>query len=85
MKKVNDFETYLAAKSDEELVSIIAEEYANSELSMDELIEAGMDGIAKAHDLYDNKNHDFSFNAYAVWWIRQRILQAINSSPDEQK
>lgn len=70
-------EKYLKAKSDEELVSMIAEEYADSGLSKDELLKAGRDGIAKAHELYDKKNGS-SFNAYAVWWVRQRILQAIS-------
>ena len=72
-----DLREYLSAKSDEELVSIVAEEYANIGLSRDELVEAGMDGIAKAREKYD-KNKDFSFNAYAVWWVHQRIIQAIN-------
>ena len=71
-------EKYLKAKSDEELVSIITEEYADSGLSKDELLKAGRDGIAKAHELYDKKNGS-SFNAYAVWWVRQRILQAISA------
>lgn len=70
-------EKYLKAKSDEELVSIITEEYADCGLSKDELLKAGRDGIAKAHELYDKKNGS-SFNAYAVWWVRQRILQAIS-------
>ena len=70
-------EKYLKAKSDEELVSIIADEYANGGLSKDELLKAGRDGIAKAHELYDKINGS-SFNAYAVWWVRQRILQAIS-------
>ena len=70
-------ERCLKAKSDEELVSIVAEEYADSGLSKDELLKAGRDGIAKACELYDKKNGS-SFNAYAVWWVRQRILQAIS-------
>ena len=70
-------EKYLKAMSDEELVSMIADEYADSGLSKDELLKAGRDGIAKAHELYDKKNGS-SFNAYAVWWVRQRILQAIS-------
>ena len=68
---------YLKAKSDEELVRLVAEVYANCRLSKDELLKAGRDGIAKACELYDKKNGS-SFNAYAVWWVRQRILQAIS-------
>ena len=59
------------------LVSIVAEEYADSRLSKDELAKAGMDGIANAQEKYDKEN-GFSFNAYAVWWVRQRIIQTIN-------
>ncbi len=72
----NHLRKYLEAKSDEELVGIVAEEYADKGLSKEELLEAGHDGIAKARKLYDEKK-DFSFNAYAVWWVRQAILQAI--------
>ena len=45
-----DFEKYLKAKSDKELVCIVAEEYADSGLSKEELLEAGIDGIAKARE-----------------------------------
>ena len=74
---ISDFEKCLAAKNDMELISIVADEYANRGLSRDELIEAGMDGIAKARKHYDEEQ-GFSFNAYAVWWVRQRMLQAIH-------
>ena len=72
------FEKYLAAENKEELVSMVAVEYADRGLSKDELVKAGMDGIAKACEHYDEKLC-FSFNAYAVWWVRQRILQAISA------
>lgn len=67
---------YLNAKSDEELINIVAEEYADKGLSEEELLKAGREGIIKAREKYDEKM-DFSFNAYAVWWVRQAILQAI--------
>jgi RNA polymerase primary sigma factor len=41
-------------------------------------VEAGKDGLKKAEENYDPKA-DFSFDSYAVWWIRQRIIQAIES------
>ena len=41
-------------------------------------VEAGKDGLKKAEEKYDPKA-DFSFDSYAVWWIRQRIIQAIES------
>ena len=34
-------------------------------------VEAGKDGLKKAEEKYDPKA-DFSFDSYAVWWIRQR-------------
>ena len=77
----DNLKNYLNAKSDEELVGMIAEEYADGILSKDKLVKAGMDGIAKAREKYDAKQ-DFSFYAYAVWWVRQRILQAINEKDD---
>jgi RNA polymerase primary sigma factor len=78
---MKDLDKFLVAKSDEELVSIIAEEYADSGLSKDELVKAGMDGIAKAREHYD-ETKGFSFNAYAVWWVRQRIIQDINEKEE---
>lgn len=73
----NDARKYMDAKSDEELVSIIVEEYADQGLTHEDLMKAGHDGIAKAHEKYEKKK-GFSFNAYAVWWIRQAIIQAIS-------
>lgn len=70
----DNLKKYLNAKSDEELVVLIAEEYADGILSKEELVEAGMNGITKAHKKYDKK-YDFSFNAYAVWWVRQAIFE----------
>ena len=72
-----DLEKYFAAKNDEELVSFIVEEYAEADLPKNKLIEAGMNGIAKAHEKY-NKECGFNFNAYAIWWIRQHIKQTID-------
>ena len=58
------------------LVEKVADEYQNQGLTLEELIEAGKDGLKKAEGKYDPKA-DFSFDSYAVWWIRQSILQAI--------
>ena len=57
-------------------VTSVAKEYLNNGLSLDELVEAGKTGIAKAAIKYDN-SRGFRFISYAVWWIRQSILQAI--------
>ena len=55
----------------------VANQYQNQGLSLEELIEAGKHGLEKAVMKYDLK-YDFKFIAYAVWWIRQAILQALN-------
>ena len=57
-------------------VTSIAKEYLDEGLSLDKLVEAGMAGLAKAALKYDH-SHGFRFISYAVWWIRQSILQAI--------
>ena len=67
----DDMKKCLNAKSDEELVSMIAEEYADKGLSKDELMGAGMDGIAKAHEKYDEKQ-----GRIALIFENARLLQA---------
>lgn len=57
-------------------VASVAKEYLNNGLSLDELVEAGKTGIAKAALKYDN-SRGFRFISYAVWWIRESILYAI--------
>ena len=58
------------------VVTCIAKEYLDEELSLDKLVEAGKTGIAKAALKYDN-SRGFRFISYAVWWIRESILYAI--------
>jgi RNA polymerase primary sigma factor len=41
-----------------------------------ELIEAGIEGLRRAVMKFDLKS-DYKFIAYAVWWIRQAMIQAI--------
>lgn len=55
----------------------VANQYQNKGLSLEELIEVGIEGLKKAAKKYD-LNGESKFIAYAVWWIRQAILQAIN-------
>lgn len=61
----------------ERLITSIARLYENRGLTHEELIEAGRKGINKAKEHYKEGSR-FSFSAYAVWWIRHDILQAIN-------
>ena len=57
-------------------VTSVAKEYLNNGLSLDELVEAGKTGIAKAASKYDH-SRGFRFISYAVWWIRESMLYAI--------
>ncbi len=61
----------------DEIIAKIANEYKNRGLSTEELIAAGKEGLMVAKEKY-KPNNDFSFESYAAWWIRQRILQEIN-------
>ena len=63
-------------KADARFVVSVANQYHDKGLTLMELIEAGMVGLRRAAMKYDCKA-DFKFIAYAVWWIRQAMLQAI--------
>ena len=56
----------------------VANQYKNKGLSLEELIEAGTEGLKKAAQKYKAEEADFKFMSYAVWWIRQAILQALS-------
>lgn len=56
----------------------IANQYKDRGLTLMELIEVGKDGLRKSAMEYD-ASHGIMFIAYAVKWIRQSILQAIES------
>jgi len=61
----------------QELIVSIAIEYVGGGRTLDELVAAGKEGLKVAEEKYDDQK-DFSFESYAVWWIRQRILQSIH-------
>ena len=63
-------------KANARFVVSIANQYQDKGLTIWELIEAGPEGLRKAAMKYDFK-YDFKFMSYAVWWVRQAMIQAI--------
>ncbi|MFH1850596.1 MAG: RNA polymerase sigma factor RpoD/SigA [archaeon] len=55
----------------------VARQYRNRNLSLQELISAGNVGLITAADRFDG-NRGYKFISYAVWWIRQSILQMLS-------
>ncbi len=55
----------------------VAKQYQNQGLSLPDLINEGNIGLVKAARLFD-ASRGFKFISYAVWWIRQSIVQAIS-------
>ena len=58
------------------VVEAVAKQYMDKGLTMEQLIEEGNKGLVKAAERYD-ASKGFKFLSYAVWWIRQSILQAL--------
>ena len=70
------------------IVEAVARQYQDRGLTMEQLIAEGNKGLVKADERFD-ESKGFKFMSYAVWWIRQGILEALsaahNGEPHDQR
>lgn len=70
-------------ETNQRFVASVAKHFENQGLSHEELIAAGNRGLLKAEEHYKPTTR-YRFIAYAVWWIRQCIIEEIRKISGEQ-
>ena len=70
-------------KANMRFIVSVAVQYQRQGLTLEELIEAGTEGLRKGAMKY-NFEADYKFIAYAIWWIRQSIIQAITEKKNNK-